>query len=158
MLCTRCYALPGCVGGSCGISLADCNLRIANEDQWDKTEFGQKSMIVTLGVIVTSVCGLASKKDGFAMSWPVSFRVSSHGGWPKPLLLPPCWVFPGFCWGEVLPSWSRSPRKSGGSGNRQLHNHLERRKNWNIVSSVSYQCNCYMLTLLLSKDVKGCKR
>jgi hypothetical protein len=34
-------------------------LRISNEEQWNKTEIGQMSMIVTLGVIVTAVCRLA---------------------------------------------------------------------------------------------------
>eukprot|EP00438_Fugacium_kawagutii_P027771 Skav220626 [mRNA] locus=scaffold112:162327:168049:+ [translate_table: standard] len=37
---------------------------IANEDRWDKTELGQKSMVITLGVIVTSVCALASMAVG----------------------------------------------------------------------------------------------
>jgi hypothetical protein len=34
-------------------------LRIWNEERWDKTQIGQIAMIITLGGIVTAVCGLA---------------------------------------------------------------------------------------------------
>ena len=65
-------------------------LRISNEEQWNKTEIGQMSMMVTLGVIVTAVFRLALR----ACQCLENLRCSAWALWGSAMM-------------KIAASWSR---------------------------------------------------
>lgn len=79
-------------------------LRIWNEERWDKTQIGQTSMIITLGGIVTAVCGLADLgRKELPFSRYFILKGKPAGAFPDVAFA--CLCRPVLNLSEVLPSW-----------------------------------------------------